>query len=264
MTEQLEYWGKQLGEAEALELPPDYPRQPLQDHHSAWISFTLPAKLTKALQELSWREGATLFMTLLAGYQLLLSQYSGQERVLVGTPIANRNLVETENLIGFFANSLALRTDLGGDPSVQELLKRVRDVTLGAYGHQEIPFEKLIEELQPDRDLRCNPVFRVMFSLQNGPVSKLELPGLRLSAAITPGDSAKFEISIFIRGLRDSLQINAEYAADLFSDATIRQMLQQHLVKVYEAMVANPAQRISEISLFSEDEQQALAAQNEI
>ncbi|HEU4593896.1 MAG TPA: condensation domain-containing protein, partial [Pyrinomonadaceae bacterium] len=151
---QLSYWRTQLGGAPALlELPTDRPRPPAQTYRGARHSFTIPAELTSHLTALSQEEGCTLFMTLLAGWQALLSRYSNQEEVVVGTPIANRTRVETEGLIGFFVNTLALRTDLSGEPSFRELLGRVREVTLGAYAHQEVPFERLVEELQPERSL---------------------------------------------------------------------------------------------------------------
>src|SRR6185503_10809032 len=144
--------------------------------------LTLSAAVVAGLKELSRREGVTLFMSLLAAWQVLLSRYSGQEEIVVGSPIAGRTRGETEGLIGFFINTLVLRSDLSGDPSFVALLQRVKEVCLGGYGHQEVPFEKLVEELQPERSLSHNPLFQVMFVLQNMSEDNLRIPGLQLSA----------------------------------------------------------------------------------
>ena len=163
---QLGYWRKQLEGVSALELPTDRPRPPVQSYRGMRKSFRLPGELTGKLKELSRREGVTLFMTLLAAFQAQLHRYSGQEDIAVGSPIANRNREELEGMIGFFVNTLVMRTKLEGDPSFRELLGRVREVTLEAYGHQDVPFEKLVEELRPERDASRNPLFQVMMVLQ--------------------------------------------------------------------------------------------------
>ena len=165
-----------------LELPTDRPRPREQTFNGAMVSLEVPAELTRQLKALSQRERVTLFMTLLAAFQTLLFRHSGQDDIVVGTPIANRRYRELENLIGFFVNTLALRARSLKTLTFTELLQRVREVTLGAYAHQDLPFEKLVEELQPERDLSRNPLFQVMFALQNAPSSALELPGLTLSA----------------------------------------------------------------------------------
>ena len=161
---QLAYWKEKLADLSTLELPTDRPRPPVPSYQGAHLTFDLPAPLTQALKELSRREGTTLFMTLLAAFQVLLHRYSGQEDIAVGTPIAGRGRTELEGLIGFFVNTLVLRSDLAGDPAFTELLARVRETALGAYAHQDLPFEKLVEELSPSRDISRNPLFQVMFN----------------------------------------------------------------------------------------------------
>ncbi|MFY9619963.1 MAG: condensation domain-containing protein, partial [Pyrinomonadaceae bacterium] len=180
---QLGYWKKQLaGAPAALDLPTDRPRPAVQTQRGAQKSMWLSTDLTKALNELSRREGVTLFMTLLAAWQVLLSRYTNQKDLVIGTDVANRNRSETEDLVGFFSNMLVLRTDLSGNPSFSSVLQRVREVCLNAYAHQNAPFEQLVEELQPKRDLSRSPIFQVMFILQNAPSAALELAGVTLSA----------------------------------------------------------------------------------
>jgi hypothetical protein len=169
LQEQLDYWKQRLADLAPLELPTDRPRPPTQSFRGGKVNFEIPPKLTGELRKLGRSEGATMFMTLLAAFQALLSRYSGQMDVAVGTPIAGRHRKEVENLIGFFVNTLVLRTDLGGNPSFRDLLRRVREVSLGAYAHQDLPFEKIVDELQIPRDPSRNPLFQVMFALQNTP-----------------------------------------------------------------------------------------------
>jgi non-ribosomal peptide synthetase component F len=179
LEEQLSYWKQQLNNAPpVLELPTDRPRPPIQSYQGAIASLVLCESLSQKLKFLSQRSGVTLFMILLAAFQTLLYRYTGQSDICIGSPIANRNRSETEGLIGFFVNTLVLRTDLSGNPSFQELLGRVREVALGAYAHQDLPFEQLVEALQPERSLSHQPLFQVMFILQNSPMPSLELPGL--------------------------------------------------------------------------------------
>ena len=177
LQKQLSYWKKQLGgELPVLELPTDRPRPAVQTFNGAreWLVFS--EQLTDSVLALSQREGATLFMTLLAAFKVLLYRYTGQEDVIVGSPIANRPQTETESIIGFFLNNLALRTDLSGDPSFREALARVRKTALEAYAHQDVPFEKLIEALKPERDLSRTPIFQVYFNLFNF-AAEIKLPG---------------------------------------------------------------------------------------
>ena len=200
LAAQLAYWRAELGDAPTvIDLPIDKPRPPVQTYDGAHHPLQLSAEVSTQLRELSRRHGSTLFMTLLAAFDLLLCRYAGQEQVLVGTPIANRNRSETEGLIGFFVNTLVLRGDVRGNPSFSELLRRVREVALGAYAHQDLPFEKLVEELQPERDMSRSPLFQVMFVLQNAPGEALELEGLSLSEVESAGETAKFELTLALQ-----------------------------------------------------------------
>jgi acyl carrier protein len=180
LDSQLTYWKERLAELSPLELPTDRPRSAAQTHRGASQELLLSESLTEALKDLARGEGATLFMVLLGAFQVLLSRYAGQEDVAIGVPIAGRTRAETEGLIGFFLNTLVMRTDLSGDPTFREVLSRVREVALGAYDHQELPFEKLVEELRPERDLSRSPLFQVLFNMQNVPASRIELPGLTM------------------------------------------------------------------------------------
>ncbi len=181
LEKQLSYWQKQLDGISMLNLPTDRPRLAAQTYQGARQPLQLSKSLSEAVLALGQQEGVTLFITLLAAFQVLLSRYTQQEDIAIGSPIANRNRSEIEGLIGFFVNSLVLRTDLSGNPTFRELLNRVKEVALGAYAHQDLPFEKLVEELHPERNLNQNPLFQVVFALQNAPISALELPNLTLS-----------------------------------------------------------------------------------
>ena len=175
---QLGYWQEQLaGAPSLLELPTDRPRPAVQSSRGASAVFTLEAELTQGLKALSQRAGVTLFMTLLGAFMVLLARYSRQEDIVVGSPTANRTHSQTEGLIGFFVNTLVLRADLSGDPPFEELMGRVRRVALEAYAHQEVPFERVVEALQPERTLSHSPLFQVLFALQTAPVGELELAG---------------------------------------------------------------------------------------
>ncbi|MCL6753065.1 amino acid adenylation domain-containing protein [Nostoc sp. CCCryo 231-06] len=255
---QISYWRKHLENApKVLELPTDHPRPPIQTFRGATYSFELSEELSVAVNKLSQQQGSTLFMTLLAAFQTLLWRYTEQEDIVVGSPIANRNRAEIEGLIGFFVNTLVLRTNLAGNPSFQELLKRVREVALGAYAHQDLPFELLVEQLQPQRDLSHTPLFQVMFVLQNAPISALEFPGLTLSRLESSSDSAKFDLTLFMTEIESGLVGSLEYNTDLFEENTICRMA-GHLQILLEAIVANPQQRLSELGLLSESERHQL------
>ena len=198
LEEQLSYWQRQLGgELPVLELPTDRARPAVQSYRGAHESITLSEELTQQLKALSQREGCTLFMTLLAAFQVLLHRYTRQDDIVVGTVVAGRTRVEVEPLIGLFINSLVLRTDLSGDPSFRELLRRVREVTLGAYAHQAVPFEKLVEELQPERAAGRAPLFQVAFGLQNAPDENLTLPNLTLSSLDFENEMVRFDLTIW-------------------------------------------------------------------
>ncbi len=261
LDEQLTYWKEQLkGAPPVLELPADRARPPLQSYRGAQHSFTLCEELTTALRELSRREGCTLFMTLLAAFQMLLSRYSGQEDVVVGTPIANRNRAEVEPLIGFFVNTLALRTDISGEPSFREVLRRVRDVTLSAYANQDVPFEKLVEELQPERSLSHQPIFQVMFALQNATRERLELPGLRLELWKSESRTTKFDLLLSMSESGEGLSGAFEYSTDLFDEQTIIR-LEQHFEHLLQEVVSDAEQQVATIPLLSAVEQEQLVVQ---
>ena len=257
LEEQLGYWKEQLAELPVLELPTDHPRPAVQTHRGARRSLTLPESLTQALKELSRQEGTTLFMVLLGAFQVLLSRYSGQEDIAVGTPIAGRTRAETEELIGFFVNTLVMRTDLSGDPSFREVLSRVREVALGAYDHQDLPFEKLVEELQPERDLSRVPLSQVFFALQNVPQEALKLPNLALERQKVESGTVKFDLSFFMSEEEQGLKGRLVYNADLFDDATIERML-GHLQTLLKGIVEDPDQHLSELPLLSEAERHQL------
>lgn len=194
---QRSYWQQQLQEAPPLlELPTDYPRPESSALQGALYSFTLPYSLTQQLRMLSQRTGSTLFMVLLTAFQVQLCRYSGQQDIIVGTPIAGRTQPETEGIVGFFVNTLVLRTTLSGDPSFAKALQRVRDVCLGAYAQQDLPFEQVVELMQRQRDLSYNPLFQVMFSFQHGYMQPIALPDLQLSPLEHGRRTAKFDLTL--------------------------------------------------------------------
>ncbi|MHC5675769.1 non-ribosomal peptide synthetase [Nostoc sp.] len=254
---QLAYWQKQLDGISVLNLPTDRLRPAVPTYRGAKQFLELPHSLTQALEALSYQEGVTLFMTMLAAFQTLLYRYTQQENITVGSPIANRNRSELEGLIGFFVNSLVLRTDFSGNPTFRELLNRVREVTLGAYSHQDLPFEKLVEELHPERDLSYHPFFQVVFSLQNTPIETLELPGLTLSVFEFDTKTAKLDLEFHLWQDLDSLKGQMVYSTDLFDDTTITRML-GHFQTLLESIVGNSEQRLSDLSLLTEEERQEL------
>jgi non-ribosomal peptide synthetase component F len=218
-------------------------------------------ELTAALKNLSQREDVTLFMTLLAAFKALLYRYTGRTDLLVGSPIANRNRAEIEGLIGVFVNTLVLRTDVSGDPTFRELLQRLREVTLGAYAHQDLPFEKLVEELQPERSLSYNPVFQVMFQLRNNPMPPLDLPGLTLSLLEVETNTTQFDLSLDLEEVGERLQASVQYSTDLFDRATITRML-GHLQTLLEGIAANPEQHLWSLPLLTAAEKQQLLEWN--
>ncbi|MBV9786945.1 MAG: amino acid adenylation domain-containing protein, partial [Chloroflexi bacterium] len=255
---QLAYWQQQLaGAPTVLDLPIDRPRPAVQSFHGTTLPFRLPLALSQQLHTLSQREGATLFMTLLAGWYTLLFRYTGQHDILVGSPIANRNRHEIEPLIGFFGNTLVLRGDLHGNPSFRTLLGRVRQMALGAFAHQDLPFEMLVEAVQSERDLSRNPLFQVMFVLQNAPAEPLELPGLTLEPLTPDTSTAKFDLTLGIIEQADGLTGELEYNTDLF-DATTMVRLLGHFQSMLDGVVADPDQPISSLALLTDAEQQQL------
>ncbi|MBZ5554816.1 MAG: amino acid adenylation domain-containing protein [Acidobacteriia bacterium] len=258
---QLAYWKKQLaGVPAVLELPTDRPRPPVQTFVGAVATMDLPKALSEQLRSLARSEGVTLFMLLLAAFQTLLHRYSHQEDVVVGSPIANRNRVEIEPLIGFFVNTLVLRTDLSGNPTFRELLSRVREVALGAYAHQDLPFEKLVEELRPERSLSHSPLFQVAFSLENAPGSPFEPAGLTLTPLDFEWKTSKFDLTLFMHESSAGLRGILEYNTDLFDGSTMGRML-SHFHNLLENLVADPGQRISQPPLLSDAERQRVVVE---
>ncbi|HLK56987.1 MAG TPA: amino acid adenylation domain-containing protein [Chthonomonadaceae bacterium] len=252
------YWKEHLAGAPALlELPTDRPRPPLQTFEGALTRTTLPPELSQAVKQLGQREGSTLFMTLLAVFNILLARYSGQEDIVIGTPIANRTQTEVEGLIGFFVNTLAVRTQLSGDPNFIELLGRVREAALGAFAHQDLPFEKLVEELQPERSLSHSPIFQVVFALQNLPQSRWKLGALQVEEIPTAGATAKFDLSLFASESTGGLELELEYNTDLFDADRIERML-GHFQTLLQTIVANPNEKVSRLPLLTEAERQQL------
>ena len=257
LPEQLAYWKQQLsGDLPVLEIPTDHPRPPRMSYRGGDRSFDLTKDLTEQLNELSHREGATLFMTLMAALLTLLHRYTGQEDIILGTAVAGRNHAEIEKLIGFFINTLILRTDLTGDPKFSELLGRVREVALGAYDHQDVPFEKLVEELQPERDPSRTPFFQVMVSFQTVPAVELTTSGLK----ITPqdvGNQSRFDLELHLWDVPEGLAGTLIYDSDLFEQSTIARML-RHFETLLEGVAANPEARLSELPLLTTEEQEQL------
>ena len=254
----LEYWRRQLsGTLVPLELPTDYPRPRIQRYRGAQCHLLLAREEITALMALARREDATLFMILLAAYKLVLQRYSGQEDIVVGTPIANRTQPEIERLIGYFANTLVLRTGLTGDPSVREGLQRVRETALDAYAHQDVPFEKLLEELQPARDPGRQPLFQVVFTLQNLPPSNYALGNLTISPVDVDTGTAKFDLTLIAQENSSGLELTLEYNTDLFSESTANRLL-HHFHNALHSMVENPEQPISEVQLLGGKEKEQL------
>jgi amino acid adenylation domain-containing protein/non-ribosomal peptide synthase protein (TIGR01720 family) len=253
---QLNYWKNRLANLPAaLELPTDRPRPTVQTFHGDVYPFALPLELSQALEQLSRKEGVTLYMTLLAAFQILLARYSGQDDVVVGSPIAGRSRPETEGLIGFFINILVLRTDLSGDPTVGELLGRVREVCLGAFAHQDLPFEKLVDELNLPRDLSRSPVFQAAFILQNAPLPTFTLPGLTLTPVDVEQGTAKADISLSMTETPQGLTARLVYNTDLFDASTVARMA-RHFQALLDNLVVSPEQPLSRLGLLPEAERQ--------
>jgi amino acid adenylation domain-containing protein len=262
LERQVAWWRGQLTGAAVLELPTDRPRPILAQAPSGLLHPVLRASLTEPLRAFSRDHGATLFMTLLAGFQALLHRHTGQTDISVGTPIANRNHGDVEKLIGFFINMLVLRTDLSGDPGFGDLVDRVRQTALGAYDHQNVPFAKLVEELRPERDLRHTPLFQVSFQVLNIPQSPLELPGLTLHPLSFAARSAKFDLDLALTDAADRLSGVLDgvldYNADLF-DATTMERFLAHLEQLLLGAMDDPARRLSELPLLTAAERSQLA-----
>ncbi|MEM9218553.1 MAG: amino acid adenylation domain-containing protein [Cyanobacteria bacterium P01_F01_bin.150] len=261
LEEQLNYWKTKLQALTPLQLPTDHPRPAVETFNGASAAIELSADLTTQLNQLAQQSGSTLFMALLAGFKVLLSRYTGQDGIAVGSPIANRNSPEFEGLIGCFANSLVMHTDLSGHPSFNEVLSRVRQTALGAYAHQDIPFEKLVEELQPESSSSRNPLFQVMFALQQQEASmpQFSLPDLEVSGY--RGDAinitTRFDIELHLWPDGDELKGLCTYNQDLFEPATIQRLLGHYRV-LLESIILAPDTPIGHLALLPPSERQQL------
>jgi amino acid adenylation domain-containing protein len=259
LHQQVAFWRTHLEGAPALlELPADRPRPVMQSYAGGSVALTIPAELAAGLRSLAQRHGATLFMTLLSGWSILLARMSGQDDIVIGTPVANRQRTEIEALIGFFVNTLALRVQLGEDPSVAQLLDQVKASTVAAYSHQDLPFEQVVEALSPPRSMRYSPIFQVMLSLNNVPTGgELSLPGLTLTPVETSHHTTQFDLSLSLSDQGDAIGGALEYASDLFDRSTIER-LSGHFQQVLAAMVADEQQRVSALPLLSTPQRRQL------
>jgi amino acid adenylation domain-containing protein len=263
LREQADYWRKKLaGAPELLELPTDHPRPAVQTFRGAHELLPLPAGLVGELRKLAQQNRATLFMLLLAAFKTLLHRYCGQQELLIGSPIAGRTQIETEALIGFFINTLVLRTDFSGDPTFLEVLDRVRTTTLEAYAHQEMPFDKLVEELHPERTSSYSPLIQAMFVLQNAPAPALNLGAATLEYIDVDTSTSKFDIVLSMEEAKGTLVADLEYNADLFEPATVKRLLQSFIV-LLGGIVASPRQRVSELPVMTQAEHELIVSWNE-
>ncbi|WP_298917445.1 condensation domain-containing protein [uncultured Nostoc sp.] len=263
LAEKLSYWQERLGHnLPVLQLSTVRPRTEVKTNRGVSQSFVIPSNLAQAIQALSHQEGVSLFMTLLAAFQVLLLQYTKQEDIVIGTDIANRNQTETESLIGFFMNLLVLRTDLSGNPSFQELLARVRQVTLAAYAHLDLPFEELVKAFQPERNLsNTSPLFQVLFVLQNTPMPSLDLPGLTLKEWFWRNDTARFELAIFLTKTPQGITSTWRYNSELFTESAIARMA-SHFETLLNSIVQQPNSRINSLEILTESEKKQQDMQN--
>jgi alpha-ketoglutarate-dependent taurine dioxygenase len=256
LESQLSYWRQRLQDAPAvLFSPTEGSRSAASSSEGATYEFALPVSLTEKLKSLSRRQGVTLFITLLAAFKTLLHRYSQQEDIVVGADIANRNRAETENLIGFFVNMLVLRTDLSGDPRFLELLGRVREVALGAYAHQDVPLEKLVEELQPERDLSHSPLFQVVFNFNNSPAPRLSMPGLDLSLMRLSDRVVKFDLSLFMNDADATLRGAWRFNTALFSPSRVERM-HGHFETLLQSIIEHPESRLGDLEIYSRGEKE--------
>lgn len=254
----LDYWKRQLADLPILQLPTDHPRPPVRTIRGSYCVQECSLDVLARLKAISRQEDASLFMVLLAAFAIFLSHYTGSTDLPIGTSIANRNQAEIEKLIGFFVNTLVMRLDLSGNPTFQDLVKRVRDVCLEAYAHQDLPFEQLVDAMHPERDLsKPTPLVQVMFVVQNAPSTALEIPGLTLKTLALETRTSKFDLTVFVLEDEQTCVLDIEYNSDLFEETTIRRML-RHFLHVLETAATHPTQRIASFSLVTPDEYQKL------
>ncbi len=253
LEEQLNYWGRQLADLVPLPLPTDRPRPSVQTFSGASHGQRISHDVTEQLGKISRQVDGTLANVLLSAFMILLSKYTGQTDIAVGSPIANRTRKEIEGLIGFFVNSLVMRVDLSGDPSFRTVVNQVKTTSLEAYDHQDLPFERLVEALQPDRDPSRNPLFQVMFAVQNAPFEGFTLPGLTVTPFASKIVQTRFDLECYIREIENGLTLLFVYNTDLFEEATIKQM-GRHFHRLLEGVVRNPDQELSKLSLLDRHE----------
>jgi non-ribosomal peptide synthetase component F len=251
---QLGYWREHLrGAPPLLQLPSDRARPANRKFHGAYEPIVLPGDVWQSVQSFSQKQGVTPFMTLLAGFKALLARYSGQDHIVLGTDIANRTTAETEKLIGFFINLLPLHTDLSGDPSFNELTSRVREVALGAYAHQDIPFDKLVEDLRPERSSSHNPIVQALFVMQNIPRQPQSLPNLEMAPFPMPITRSKFDVAVFISDAGSEAVEHWLYSTELFERGTVLRMA-SHFENLLRRALSAPETRLSSLEILSDDE----------
>jgi non-ribosomal peptide synthetase component F len=255
---ELAWWRERLAGAPALlELPADHPRPAVQRHAGAWLHAGLPDGLLAGVRALGREEGATPYMVLLGAFQALLARCGAGDDVVVGSPVAGRTRPEVEDVVGLFVNTLVMRADLGGDPPFREVLRRVREAALGAYEHQEVPFERLVEALRPERSLSHSPLFQVMFSLDHAGDRPLDLAGVRVARVAADTSSTQFDLTLGLTARGDSLRAAVEYSTDLFERATVERMVAR-LARVLEQVTADPGVRLSALELLDDAERRLL------
>jgi amino acid adenylation domain-containing protein len=257
LSQQMSYWKSQLSGIPVLELPADRARPAIQSSHGATLSFTINSPVSEALRRLGQNEGTTPYITFLAAFQCLLHRYTGQEDFGVGTPIANRNRIEIEGLIGFFVNTLVLRANMTGNPTFREILRRTREAALGAFAHQDLPFEKIVEELNPERHTNRTPLFQVMFALQNVPSSELQLSGQQISTVEIDHGTAMFDLTLSIFEAPGNYRGVIEFNTDIFDRDRITRM-QGHLCTMLDAIAADPDLRLGALPLLTESERRQI------
>ncbi len=258
LDKELEFWKNEIGvNPPVLELPTDHPRPAMQTFNGRTIDYTLPADLQSEIHRFNQKQGVTLFMTMMGAFQTLMHRYSGQDILQVGSPIANRTQSETEAIIGFFVNTLIFQADFSDNPDFRNFLKQVRERTLGIYAHQHLPFEQLVEVLQPERDMSHAPLFQVAFILQNAPMDKMEIPGLTAEPFHHENKTAKYDLTVYSMEYEDGIGLSFEYNTDLFEEQTIRRM-QQHFENLLRAVITEPRQKISAVNFLSPEEQQTM------
>jgi len=263
LDQQLAYWQEHLaGAPTVLELPTDKPRPPVQSYRGATQVFNFSRELTAKLHALSRREAATLYMMVLSAFEVLLYRYSGQQQMLIGMPIANRTRLQVEKLIGFFVNQLVVRGEVRGDQKFLDLLRHVREVVLEAYANQDVPFERVVETLNPERDMSRSPLFQVVLSWQNAPSSRLKLENIELSPVEIEHKSVRYDIELVLWEHQGQIFGHIDYDTDLYEEATIQRM-GRHLNHLLESITNDPNQYISDLDLLEDGEKRQLAEWNQ-